>query len=72
MECLIYPAFSVIIPDNITESISHSFGKIKYYYIIKNYVIKPLEEGGLNTIDFNHMNGFPKPELATEPYETVG
>lgn len=61
---LIYPSFSVDIPDQYIKKIN----KIQYdfiwnnkqHLIRKNDLVKPIEEGGLNVIDFDVMNGVIK------------
>lgn len=58
---IIYPAYSLHIPDNIIKIINQNnfnfIWKNKHHYIRKNNVIKSLEDGGLNAIDFDPMNG---------------
>ena len=58
---LIYPAYSLNVPDHIIKIINqnnfHFIWKNRHHYIRKNDVMKSLEEGGLNAIDFDPMNG---------------
>uniref|UniRef100_A0A3B3DY82 Reverse transcriptase domain-containing protein n=1 Tax=Oryzias melastigma TaxID=30732 RepID=A0A3B3DY82_ORYME len=61
---LIYPAFAVALPDSCIKNIN----KIQYdfiwnnkqHLIRKNDIVKPIEEGGMNVIDFEVMNGVIK------------
>ena len=58
---LIYPAFSLEIPDKLIKKINQDnfnfIWKNKYHYIRKSDIVKSAEDGGLNVIDFDPMNG---------------
>lgn len=60
----IYPAFSLEISDNIIKLINrinfNFIWKNKCHYIRKADMIKSIEEGGMNVIDFSVMNGVLK------------
>lgn len=54
-------ACSLAIPDNMIKSINqiifNFIWKNRHHYIRKGDLVKSLEEGGLNAIDFDPMNG---------------
>uniref|UniRef100_A0A1A7XB67 Reverse transcriptase domain-containing protein n=2 Tax=Iconisemion striatum TaxID=60296 RepID=A0A1A7XB67_9TELE len=58
---IIYPAYSLDIPQNVIKQISQNnfnfIWKNRHHYIRKNDIVKSIEEGGLNAIDFDPMNG---------------
>jgi len=60
----IYPAFSLEISDKVTKLINNLnfkfIWKNKCQYIGRADVVKSIEEGGLNVIDFSFMNGVLK------------
>ncbi len=58
---LIYPAYSLEIPDKLIKEINHNnfnfIWKNRHHYIRRGDIVKSIEEGGLNVIDFDPMNG---------------
>ncbi|OOO00292.1 MAG: hypothetical protein ATN35_08065 [Epulopiscium sp. Nele67-Bin004] len=61
---VMYPAFSVAIPDSLIKAINQTnfnfIWRNKHHYLRKGDSVKPLEEGGLNVIDYEVMNGMIK------------
>ncbi len=57
----IYPAYSLAIPTNMIKNINqiiyNFIWKNRHHYIRKGDLVKSIEEGGLNAIDFDSMNG---------------
>lgn len=58
---LIYPSYCLPVSDNMMKKINQNhynfIWKNKYHYIRKNDIVKSLQDGGLNVIDFESMNG---------------
>lgn len=70
-----YPAFSLVIPENLIKSMNQTnfnfIWKNRHHYLRKRDVLKSLEEGDLNVIDYEAMNGVVKLNGYRNSYKIV-
>lgn len=66
---MIHPAFSSSISDRCIKNLNQMQYKFlwtnKHHYLRKSDIVKPINVGGLNVINFDVMNGSLKSEVAS-------